>query len=93
MRKHLNHVGIALPLLLFSGCAWFAHPTFHMPNWGSPGPAFYQQYQAIRHDPYPQNDVAPEIVGGRPRAYQQPPTEVSRIRQPLPWGNWQGQSP
>ena len=50
------------------------------PNWYSPGPVPYQRAEAIRHDPYPLNDVGPEIEGGRPREYQQPVNEVERAR-------------
>jgi 2-oxoglutarate dehydrogenase E2 component (dihydrolipoamide succinyltransferase) len=39
-----------------------------------------QRAEAIYHDPYPLNDVGPEIVGGRPLAYQQPLNEVERSR-------------
>lgn len=90
MRKLYAKTGSGLLLLMLGGCAWLHHPDFHLPRWRSPGPAFYQQYQAIRHDPYPQDEMGPEIVGGRPRAYQQPPPEVTRARQSRPWGNWRG---
>jgi hypothetical protein len=45
-----------------------------------PGPAAYQRAEAIQHDPYPLDDVGPEIVGGRPREYQIPLNEVERSR-------------
>lgn len=32
------------------------------------------------HDPYTLNDLGPEVVGGRPREYQQPVTELERAR-------------
>lgn len=67
--------------LLAIGCG----PHVRKPNLFDPGNAASQQYQAILHDPYPMPDVAPEIVGGRPREYQQPVPEVARARglQPL----------
>lgn len=92
MRRFTTTIGPAFVLLTLGGCAWFQHPDFHMPNWRRPGPAYYQQYQAVRHDPYPEDDLGPEIVGGRPRGYQKPPTEVTRARQDRPWGNWRGQT-
>lgn len=49
-----------------------------------PGPAAYQRAQAIQHDPYPLNDVGPEVVGGRPREYQIPVNEVERARLAAP---------
>jgi hypothetical protein len=62
------------------GCTPEAHRYIRFPNLWSPGPAPYQRAEAIRHDPYPLNDVGPEIEGGRPREYQQPVNEVERAR-------------
>ncbi|QDV74933.1 hypothetical protein [Botrimarina mediterranea] len=61
-------------LLAAVGCG----PSTRMPNLFDPGNAATQQYNAIRHDPYPMNDVGPEIVGGRPREYAQPVPEARR---------------
>lgn len=65
---------LAAPLLI--GCG----PNVRKPNLFDPGNAATQRYDAIFHDPYPMPDVAPEIVGGRPRGYQQPVPEVARGR-------------
>lgn len=62
--------------LLAGGCG----PQVRRPNLFNPGNAATQQYNAIFHDPYPLNDVGPEVVGGRPRAYQQPVPEVTRAQ-------------
>jgi hypothetical protein len=62
------------------GCSAEASRFIHFPDFSHPGPAAYQQAQAIQHDPYPLNDVGPEIVGGRPLAYQQGLTEEERAR-------------
>ena len=42
------------------------------PNWMNPGPVAYQQQQALRYDPFPEDDLGPPIVGGRPREYDRP---------------------
>lgn len=63
--------------------AWAAigcGPHLRTPRWFDPGNAASQRYEAIYHDPYPLNDVGPEIVGGRPRGYQAPVPEVARGR-------------
>lgn len=65
-----------LTALIATGCG----PTFRTPNLFHPGPAGPQRTEAIYHDPYPLDDVAPEIVGGRPREYQRPVPEVVRGR-------------
>ncbi|HEX4413912.1 MAG TPA: hypothetical protein VH107_09820 [Lacipirellulaceae bacterium] len=68
-----------------SGCSAEASRYIRFPDFAHPGPAAAQQAQAIQHDPYPLNDVGPEIVGGRPLAYQQPLTEEERalLRPPM----------
>jgi hypothetical protein len=44
-----------------------------MPELYHPGPAGYQRANATqRHDPYPLDDVAEPVVGGRPREFQRP---------------------
>ncbi|MCA9155006.1 MAG: hypothetical protein R3C99_03735 [Pirellulaceae bacterium] len=43
-----------------------------------PGTAQQQRYSATLHDPYPDNDLGPEVVGGRPRDFQQPRAEAVR---------------
>jgi hypothetical protein len=54
------------------------------PNWSRPGPAPYQQRMAERFDPYPDSQIGPAVVGGRPRDYQIPPPEPARARWPVP---------
>lgn len=63
-----------LALLVAVGCG----PHVRKPNLFDPGNAATQQYNAILHDPFPATEVAPEIVGGRPREYAQPMPEVKR---------------
>lgn len=70
------------------GCADLAGP-----NWFHPGPAPYQQAQAERTDPYPEPDVAPEIVGGRPLGYQKPPSEAARVQTEYSWTKRYGPPP
>jgi hypothetical protein len=49
-------------------------------NWRQPGTIQQQQRRAVRLDPYPNNNIAPEIVGGRPREFQVDRSEVDRAR-------------
>jgi hypothetical protein len=61
--------------LLAGGCASDG-------GWGFMGPGTIQQ-QRIRatvHDPYSDPNMAPEVVGGRPREYQEPLPEPVRNR-------------
>lgn len=73
---------ILFALLAVAGCSY----TIRKPNWAHPGPAPYQRGNATQFDPYPQNDMAPPIVGGRPAGYAKPPSEVERARQHQPFG-------
>jgi hypothetical protein len=70
---------VVVTLLALAGCAGTATP-----NWHYPGSAEYQRRQAERFDPYPENDIAPPVEGGRPQGYQTPRAEVTRARQQLP---------
>ena len=49
-------------------------------NIGMPGTMDVQQRRAIRLDPYPNPDIAPEIVGGRPRDYDADRSEANRAK-------------
>lgn len=81
---HVRRILFGLALLLpLAGCA--SYPPL---NWFQPGPAPVQQSRAVRFDPYPEKEVGPEVVGGRPREYQAPPSEPVRSQQ---WQNpWAG---
>ena len=63
-----------------TGCTAEMHRYVRFPDFMSPGWAQQQRAEAIVHDPYTLNDIGPEVVGGRPREYQQPVTEVERAR-------------
>lgn len=56
------------------GCAPLADRIAH------PGTAEQQRLRATIHDPYPDPDAGPEIVGGRPRDYASPLPEPVRNR-------------
>ena len=60
--------------------------TIRKPRLASPGTAPFQRHNAEQFDPYPQNDMGPEIVGGRPPDYAVPVPEVERARMGMPLG-------
>jgi hypothetical protein len=64
----------------FAGCSPQAHRYIRFPNLANPGPAAAQRAEAIYHDPYPLNDIGPEVIGGRPPGFQQPLVQVERDR-------------
>ena len=51
-----------------------------------PGSVDYQRTAAQLHDPYPDPDAGPAIVGGRPREFQKPLAEP--VRNSWLWDNW-----
>ena len=65
-------------------------PNITRPNWSSPGTVQQQRTRAVLHDPYADNLMAPEIVGGRPREFSRPtgPIGVNANDGPRrsPWG-------
>ncbi len=50
------------------------------PNIFQPGTEAHQQTRAQIFDPYPENEPGPPVVGGRPREYENPPAEVTRVQ-------------
>lgn len=72
-------LGCCLLIAMFAGCA-------NRRGWGFPGgqgTVERQKARATIHDPYPLNDIGPEVVGGRPREFSNPQAEAVR-NQPLP---------
>jgi hypothetical protein len=62
-------------LISLAGCA--NRPR----GWGFPwgqGTVERQKARAVVHDPYPLNDIGPEVIGGRPRDYFNPQAEPVR---------------
>jgi hypothetical protein len=65
---------LAMACLASGGCAGYHSNFFH------PGTIQQQRLRATIHDPYPDPDAGPEVVGGRPRDYLQPLPEPVRNR-------------
>lgn len=49
-------------------------------TWWHPGPTMEQRVRASVHDPYSDRDLAPEVVGGRPREFMNQYPEPVRNR-------------
>jgi hypothetical protein len=82
MYKNLTSALLALLFLGIAGCQNTAQP-----NLVHPGTAQAQQNRAVRFDPYPDKELAPAMVGVRPREYENPLPEPTRSRWQL--GNTQ----
>jgi hypothetical protein len=76
-QTRVQSLALAAALLPMAACS----PTIKKPQLLHPGPAPFQRANAEQFDPYPQNDVGPEIVGGRPPDYAIPRDEVTRANQ------------
>jgi hypothetical protein len=77
-------VVVAVAAACYTGCTPEVHRYKRFPDFFHPGWAQQQRNDAVAHDPYPLDDVGPEIVGGRPREYQRPLNEVERARMKAP---------
>jgi hypothetical protein len=64
-------VALSVACAALGGCAG---------NIFDPGNIYQQRLQATIHDPYSDQDLGPEVVGGRPRDYQQQLPEPVRNR-------------
>jgi hypothetical protein len=82
--RWLSLVAAATAAAISSGCTPDVHRYKRFPDFFHPGWAQQQRNDAVAHDPYPLDDVGPEIVGGRPREYQRPLNEVERARMKAP---------
>lgn len=77
MRSSIHwFVLIGLATAASTGCSGLLRPY----NYAQPGDARRQRSVAIAHDPYPLDDVGPEILGGRPLGFEKPLAEVQRAR-------------
>jgi hypothetical protein len=76
-RENSVAVILAFGLFMMPACS----PTIRKPRLESPGTAPIQRYNATQFDPYPQTDMGPEIVGGRPPDFAIPVPEVERASQ------------
>ena len=65
---------LAFVLLLGSGCVQLSPYTWYN------SPPGYQERQIQRFDPYPDNDIGPEMEGVRPRDFAVPIAEPARAR-------------
>ncbi len=77
LTRSLGALTAAMMLTFITGCANRPHA------WGFPGgqgTIERQKARAAVHDPYPLNDIGPEVVGGRPREFYNPQAEVVRQR-------------
>lgn len=60
-------------------------------GWGFPwgqGTVDRQESRAVVHDPYPLNDIGPEVDGGRPRGFTNPLSEHNRQQFTQPALDW-----
>lgn len=48
--------------------------------WSPPGNLEKQRFEATVFDPYTDNELGPEVVGGRPRGFQKPHSDPDRSR-------------
>lgn len=72
LKTNLLIVGTACALI-FTGCRY-------RPNFGPQGTWEQQRARAQVSDPFPSNDLGPEIMGGRPRDFDRPAPEVKYLQ-------------
>jgi hypothetical protein len=67
-------------VLLLLACCMPLVGCYRRPLLRPAGPLYQQQQDASLHDPYSDNDLGPEVVGGRPREFAKPMPEPVRNR-------------
>lgn len=68
----------AIALLLGAMLASAGGCRTHRPVFGPQGTVYHQRLDAAVFDPFVDNQAGPEVVGGRPRTFQQPWSEAQR---------------
>ncbi len=71
---------IVLSVVLPTCCGCTGPNALGLPNLAHPGTEAKQQARAQGFEPYPDNDVGPSVVGGRPREYQDPRSSFTVLR-------------
>jgi hypothetical protein len=74
MRRFASLIALSTILPPLCGC-------LTPPNLAHPGTEAQQQSRSQIFETYPDNDLGPPVVGGRPREYQEPRAEVTRALQ------------
>ncbi len=80
MSRNLGALWFGCCVLLVSSAGCASRPGWGF-RWGqgtSQGDMNRQNARAAVHDPFPLNDIGPEVVGGRPREYYHPMPEPAR---------------
>lgn len=67
-------------LLASIHCAGCYSPYIRTPNLAHPGTAAEQRADAERFDPYPDPELGPPVLGGRPPGFTRPLTETEWAR-------------
>jgi len=75
MRGILSLIALSAVLPICCGCRCLATPDL-----SHPGTEAHQQARAQVFEPYPENEPGPPVVGARPREYQDPRAEVTRVQ-------------
>lgn len=68
-------VSLIVAAVSLAGCR-----GIHCPRIQGPGTAEYQRAIAQRYDPYPESQVGPDVLGGRPRDFDVTRAETHRAR-------------
>lgn len=64
--------------LLMALLGWTQTGCYLKPNWGAPGTIGEQRSRAVLFDPYPNNDLGPPVVSGRPLGFERPMPEAEQ---------------
>lgn len=77
LHRHKTAWSVTAALIATSAGGCYS-PFVQYPDLAHPGTAVRQRAAAVEHDPFPLNDIGPEIVGGRPLGFQAGVLEAER---------------
>lgn len=67
-------LALLAPATMFAGC------RSGTSMFGPPGTIYEQRSRAVLSDPFPNNQLGPEVLGGRPRGFETPLAEPVNVQ-------------
>ena len=75
--QNLRYLKISITAAVLTSCCLGCHVNRDL---GPPGDMNTQRTRALVHDPFPANDIAPDIAGIRPRGFDLPRSEIQKLQ-------------
>ena len=72
-----RYIAMSVTAAILASCSLGCHVNR---DFGPPGDMNTQRTRALLHDPFPANDIGPDISGVRPRGFDLPRSEIQKLQ-------------